>query len=66
MQKQKTNKPGDTPGKLDMTLGDSNKLLDAAKKGGSLMDELTTATQTPARKKGHWEQCCGSRVWVED
>lgn len=63
MQKQKLpdtddpkKKPGDAP-KADP------KLKEALGEGKALLDRMEQAVK---KKRGHWEHCCGARIWVED
>ena len=55
--------PDDEPkkDKKDGVPPDDPKLKESAKKGKELLDKLEQATK---KKGGHYEMCCGVRVWV--
>lgn len=54
---------GDGPDKDQKTPKPDDKLAAMAKKGKDLLGKLDEAQK---KKSGHWEQCCGVRVWVKD
>lgn len=62
MQKQKTGKP-DEPQQDSSKITNDSKLGDAASKAKDALARLDEAT---AKKRGHWQECCGVRYWVED
>lgn len=64
LQKQKQGKPEDEQKKQpgDKPVADP-KLTKAVEDSKDLLAKLDQASK---RKRGHYEVCCGVRVWVED
>lgn len=62
-QKQKELGGGDAPHTDHKAPKADDALAAKAAKAKDLLDKLDQAAQ---KKSGHWEQCCGVKVWVED
>jgi len=63
-QKQKTHgMDGDGPATEHKGPERNEELAKAASQGKDILAKLDQAAK---KKSGHWEQCCGVKVWVED
>ena len=62
-QEQKTNSGGDPSKGPNQKHKDDADLAAKAKKAEDMLKKLDEAQK---KKKGHYEECCGVRVWVED
>lgn len=63
LQKQKQGEPEkDKKKPSDQPVADP-KLTEAKDKAKALLSKLDEATK---KKDGHYEVCCGVRIWVED
>jgi len=63
MLKQKQGGAPDSEQKDQSKITDDPKLKDAASKAKDVLAKLDEATK---KKRGHYHECCGVRVWVED
>jgi len=62
-QKQKELGGGDGP-KTDHKAPKADEAL--AAKAARAKDLLDKIDQAAKKKSGHWEECCGVKVWIED
>lgn len=63
-QKQKTHGVGgDGPDTERKAPERNEELAKAASQGKDILAKLDQAAK---KKSGHWEMCCGVKVWVED
>lgn len=65
MQKRKTS-GGEDPFSLNKIAGNDSDALDAAKMGKDMKSKIDGILDRTKGKKGHWEYCCGVKIWVED
>ena len=63
-QKQKTHGAGGDDATQDHKNPERNEeLAKSAAQGKGILAKLDQATK---KKSGHWESCCGVKVWIED